>query len=239
MEQLIYLVKGSDFVGELKPLFEISLFGNTYGFSRNILIQWIIIILLAIVSLFLTKGLKRIPGKKQSAIEALVEALTNFVKDTMGPEYVGFAPYVGSLILFLLIMNFTGLVGFEPPTTDYSVALGMALTSFFVIQAYTIKKIGLGHYFLGLGKPMVFMLPMNILERVLLPVSLSLRLFGNMTAAATIMGVIYLSLGKISWFAQLGLPVVAHMYFDIFDGAVQMVVFMMLTIINLKIIAEH
>lgn len=226
-------------MGELKPLFQVSLFGNTYGFSRNILIQWIIIILLALVSIYLTKGLKRIPGKKQSAVEAAVVALTNFVKDTMGSEYGGFTPYVGSLILFLLVMNFTGLIGFEPPTTDYSVALGMALTSFFIIQAYTIKKIGLLHYFLGLGKPMVFMLPMNILERVLLPVSLSLRLFGNMTASGTIMGIIYTSLNHISWFAQLGLPVIGHMYFDFFDGAVQMVVFMMLTIINLKIIAEH
>jgi F-type H+-transporting ATPase subunit a len=232
-------VKGSDFMGDLKPLFQVNLFGNTYGFSPNILIQWIIIILLACISIILTRGLKRIPGKKQSALEACVVTLVNFVKDTMGPEYEGFAPYVGSLGLFLIIMNFTGLLGFEPPTTDYSVALGMALTSFCVIQAYTIKKVGLLHYFTGYGKPMVFMLPMNLLERVLLPVSLSLRLFGNMTAAATIMGIIYSSLNHISWFAQLGLPVLAHMYFDIFDGAVQMVVFTMLTIINLKIIAEH
>jgi len=226
-------------VGELKPLFDVSLFGKTFGFSPNIIIQWIIMLLLILASIFLTRGLKRIPGRKQSAVEASVVALSNFVKNNMGPEYVEFAPYVGSLILFLLIMNLTGLLGFTPPTVDYSVALGMALTSFCVIQVYTIRKVGLLHYFLGYGKPMAFMLPMNVLERVLLPVSLSLRLFGNMTAATTIMEILYKSLGNISWFAQLGLPVFAHMYFDIFDGSVQMVVFMMLTIINLKIIAEH
>lgn len=226
-------------MGELKPLFDVSLFGNTYGFSPNIVMQWIIMLLLAIVSIVLTRGLRRIPGKRQSALEALVQALINFVKDTMGPEYGEFAPYVGALGIFLVVMNLTGLIGFKPATTDYSVALGMALTSFFTIQAYTIKKIGLVHYFTGYGKPMIFMLPMNILERVLLPVSLSLRLFGNMTASVTIIDIIYEALRHVSWFAQLGLPVLGHMYFDLFDGVVQMVVFTMLTIINLKIIAEH
>lgn len=222
-----------------KPLFDVTLFGHTYGFSPNILIQWIIILLLAIVSIFLTRGLKRIPGKRQSAVEVTIEALTNFVKDTMGADYGGFVPYVGALILFLLIMNLTGLIGIKPPTMDYSVALGLALTTFFVVQGYAIKKIGIFHYFLGYGKPMIFLLPMNILERGLLPVSLSLRLFGNMTAAATIMDIIYSSLGKVSWFAQLGVPILGHMYFDLFDGAVQMIVFTMLTMINIKIIAEH
>jgi F-type H+-transporting ATPase subunit a len=136
-------------------------------------------------------------------------------------------------------MNLTGLVGFEPPTMDYSVALGMAIISFLVIQGYTIKKLGIGHYFLGYAKPAAFLLPMNVLERFLLPVSLSLRLFGNMTAGATIMGIIYSSLAKVGWVAQLGIPVPLHVYFDLFDGGVQMVVFMMLTIINLKVIVEH
>lgn len=226
-------------MGETHALFEVPLFGHHYGFSVNILIQWIIIILLALISIYFTRGMKKIPGKKQSAVEMLVESLTKFVKDTMGEEYVGFVPYVGALGLFLTFMNLTGLVGIEPPTMDYSVALGMALTTFLVIQGYTIKRIGIGHYFLGYAKPMPFLLPMNILERVLLPVSLSLRLFGNMTAAAAIMAIIYESLGHIGWVAQLGIPIPLHLYFDVFDGAVQMIVFTMLSIINLKIISEH
>lgn len=232
-------MKGSDFVENLKPLFNLTLFGHTYGFSPNIVIQWVIILLFALLSIYLTSGLKKIPGKKQSAVEIFVEGLTGFVKDTMGEEYGGFVPYIGTLILFLLAMNFTGLVGIKPPTTDYSVALGMALSTFFVIQGYAIKKVGVGHYFLGYGKPMIFLLPMNILERGLLPISLSLRLFGNMTAAATIMDLIYASLFKVSFFAQLGIPIFGHLYFDLFDGTLQMVVFTMLTMMNIKIIAEH
>lgn len=226
-------------MGEAEYLFHVTLFGNSYGFSRNIIIQWVIIIAVAAVSIFLTRGLKKIPHKKQSVAELLVESVNTVVKSNVGEEYLNLVPYVGTLIVFLLTMNLTGLVGFEPPTMDYSVALGMALISFFVIQGYTIKKLGIGHYFLGYAKPAAFLLPMNVLERFLLPVSLSLRLFGNMTAGATIMGIIYSSLAKVGWAAQLGIPVPLHMYFDLFDGGVQMVVFMMLTIINLKVIVEH
>jgi F-type H+-transporting ATPase subunit a len=77
------------------------------------------------------------------------------------------------------------------------------------------------------------------MERFLLPVSLSLRLFGNMTAAAAIMKIVYNSLAGLSWFAQIGLPVPLHVYLDVFDGVVQMIVFTMLTMINIKVIAEH
>lgn len=226
-------------MGDGKYLFELSLFGHKYGFSENIIIQWAIIFIVWLLCIILTRKLKKLPGKRQAVAEILVEYTNNFVKSNMSEKYLDLAPYVGSLVLFLLLMNLTGLVGLEPPTMDYSVALGMALTTFFVIQGYTIKKIGIGHYFLGYGKPVFFLLPMNILERVLLPVSLSLRLFGNMTAAATIMAIIYEALGGISFFAQLGIPVPLHAYFDVFDGTVQMIVFTMLTMINLKVIAEH
>lgn len=226
-------------MGDESYIFDVSFLGHTYGFSINIIIQWVIIFLLLILSIFLTRNLKKIPDKRQSVAEVLVEYTKNFVESTMGEKYLGLMPYIGSLVAFLLLMNLVGLVGFEPPTMDYSVALGMALTTFIVIQGYTIKKIGLGHYFLGYTKPVFFLLPMNILERVLLPVSLSLRLFGNMTAAATIMGIVYKTLGGISFFTQLAIPVPLHVYFDVFDGAVQMVVFTMLSMINLKVIVEH
>jgi F-type H+-transporting ATPase subunit a len=232
-------VKGSDYVGETKSLFDITLLGHTYGFSASIVIQWVIILLVAVASVFLTRRLERIPDKRQSVAEILIESLQGFVKSTMGAEYIAFIPYVGTLVVFLLLMNLTGLVGFEPPTMDYSVTLGMSLITFLVIQVYAIKKLGVGHYFLGYTKPMFFLLPMNLMERFLLPVSLSLRLFGNMTAASIIMNIIYTSLGGVSWFAQIGIPVPLHIYFDVFDGVVQMIVFTMLTMINIKVIVEH
>jgi F-type H+-transporting ATPase subunit a len=226
-------------VEEHKYLFEIPIFGHHYGFSVNIIIQWVIILFFTVSAFLLTRNLKKIPDKRQSIAEMLVEGIYSLVGEIMGIEYKGFVPYVGSLVLFLLTMNLTGLVGIHPPTKDYSVALGMALSTFLVIQSYAIRKAGIAHYFGGMFKPFAFLAPMNILERILLPVSLSLRLFGNITAGVVIMGLIYEGLASLNWFAQLGLPIVAHVYFDIFDGTVQMIVFTMLTMINIKIISEH
>jgi F-type H+-transporting ATPase subunit a len=225
--------------GHGDSLFEVAIFGHHYGFSFNIVIQWVIILFFTVVALLVTRNLKKIPSKRQSAVELVVEGIYGMVKEIMGPQYKVFVPYIGSLVLFLLTMNLTGLVGFHPPTKDYSVALGMALTTFIAIQAYAISKIGIVHYFTAFGKPFAFLAPMNILERVLLPVSLSLRLFGNITAGVVIMDLLYHALGNVSWFAQLGIPIFPSLYFDIFDGVVQMTVFTMLTMINIKIIAEH
>ena len=83
------------------------------------------------------------------------------------------------------------------------------------------------------------MLPLNIMERVMLPISLALRLFGNMMAATMLIEMIYEALGSIGMLAQIGAPIIAHGYFDLFDGSIQMLVFTMLTIINIKMTAEH
>lgn len=222
-----------------QPLFTINMFGYPFGVTSSLLIQWIIILILTVLSIILTKNLKKIPGKRQTVLEIFVETVNNLVKENMGEEYVSFVPYIGSLMIFLLLMNLTGLIGLKPPTVDFSVVLGIALITFVVVQATAIKKVGLVHYIIGYVKPFGFMLPLNIIERVMLPVSLTLRMFGNMTAAVVIMDLIYGALGKGSWFAQLGIPVPLHMYFDVFDGTIQMVIFVMLTMINIKVISEH
>lgn len=220
-------------------LFDITLFGHVFGVSINLVIQWVIMLIITIVIIISTRNLNKVPGKRQTVLEMFVSSINGVVKEIMGKEYLFFAPYIGALGLFLLLMNLTGLVGFEPPTVDYSVSLGMALTTFIIIQAYAIKKNGLLHYFTAYGKPFIFLAPINVLERFLLPLSLSLRLFGNMMAGAAVMSLVYTSLNHIGWVAQLGIPIPVHAYFDIFDGGIQMVVFTMLTMVNIKIISEH
>lgn len=215
------------------------MFGHNLEFPVSIVIEWVIIALIAILVIYLTSNLKKVPDKKQSVAETIVTTINNLVKDTMGEKFISLVPYIGTVLFFLFFMNITGLIGFEPPTKSYGVALGMALISFLVIQGYTIKKIGLVHYIIGYTKPVFIVTPLNILERVIVPLSLSLRLFGNMTAAAVIMGLVYSALRNIGWGFQIGLPIFAHLYFDIFDGALQMVIFTMLTMINIKIISEH
>lgn len=208
--------------------------------TNVMIIQWAIIVLIAILSILFTRKLKKVPDKRQSALEIVVDFINNLVEDTMGPGTKKFVPYIGTLAIFLLFMNLTGLVGIEPPTKDYSVTLALAVITFLVIQGYAIKKNGLLKYFKGYTEPIGLLLPINIMERVMLPVSLSLRLFGNMMAASVIMELIYKSLGKYLFgITQIAIPIPLHFYFDVFDGTIQMTIFVMLTMVNIKIIAEH
>lgn len=201
--------------------------------------QWGIILILGIVGFLLTRNLKRVPDKKQVVLETIYTAIDNLVKGNMGESYINFIPYVGTLAIYLLALNLIGIVGIEPPTKNLSVTFGLAITSFLTINYTAIKRNGVLGYSKGLCEPFAFMLPLNIMERFILPLSLALRLFGNMLAASMLIGMIYNALGSIAWIAQIGAPIVAHGYFDLFDGTIQMLVFTMLTIINLKLTAEH
>ncbi|GAA0177744.1 F0F1 ATP synthase subunit A [Clostridium sediminicola] len=219
--------------------FNLNLFGYNIGIAEGILVQWGIIILFFIFSKVVVKRLKEIPDNKQSFIEMIVDYINNLVVDNMGNKRKGFAPFIGALVIFLLLMNISGLVGIAPPTKDLSITLGMGSIIFIIIQAYTIKSNGVKEYFVGYTKPIFVLLPINIMERIMLPISLSLRLFGNIAAATIIVEMVYEALGHIGWVAQLGIPIPLHFYFDIFDGAIQMLIFVMLSMINIKIIAEH
>ena len=222
-----------------KPIFTFAIGNIPIDITINIVIQWIIMALLIGVAIFFSKNLKEVPDKKQTIIESFVVFIRNLVGENMGEEYRNFVPFIGTIAVFLLAMNLTGFIGLKPPTQSYGIALGMGIITFLVIQGYTIKKLGLLHYFTGYGKPFAIMLPLNLLERVMLPVSLSLRLFGNMFAATYIMSMAYSSLDKIGWIAQIGLPIPLHLYFDAFDGTIQMIIFLMISMINIKVIAEH
>jgi len=224
---------------KIYPLFHINFFGHSIGVAQSIIVQWCIIVLIAILSFYFTRNLKIIPNKKQNMIELVVATINNLVRDNMGEEYMRFVPFVGTIAIFLFFMNLTGLIGIKPPTVDYSVALALALITFVVVQGFAIKKIGLGHYFKGYTEPYAFILPINIIERVMLPISLSFRLFGNMIAGVVIIDLAYKSLGSLTGIAQLIIPIPLHFYFDLFDGVIQMVIFVMLTMVNIKVIAEH
>lgn len=210
---------------------------NKFGIeiTDSMLIQFVVLVVVAILCFALTRNLKKIPDKRQNALEILIQTVNNLVKENMGEEYMKFAPYIAALALYLLIMNLMGLIGFEPPTKDINVPLALAALSFFIIQGNAIKKNGVKEYLLGYTKPFIPLLPINILERFTLPLSLCLRLFGNMVAGSVVMALIYGFMGH----AAIVVPILGHAYFDVFDGAIQMVVFVMLTMVNIKIVAEE
>ena len=222
------------------PIFSFNIGKLVIDIKPEAIIQLVLVLLIGILAWWATKNLKRRPtGKKQVVVEYIYTTIQNVVNANMGEQYGDMIPFIGTLAVFIVTMNLLGLVGITPVTNNFSVTLALGLISFVVIQGYTMKKIGIGHYFLGYGQPMLMMLPINVIERVMLPVSLSLRLFGNILAASFLVELVYESLDKIAWIAQIGLPVPLHAYFDIFDGCIQMVIFVMLTMINIKITVEH
>ncbi|MBD7912648.1 MULTISPECIES: F0F1 ATP synthase subunit A [Clostridium] len=223
----------------VEPIFSFDIGGFTAIIGKQVIWQWIIMLILAVVSFLLTRNLKREPGKVQIALESLYRAVENLVKGNMGENYVGYIPYVGTLIVFLVALNLTGLVGVKPPTACLGVTAGLAISTFVVINANALKRNGLLGFLKGLASPSIFMLPLNLMERVVVPFSLALRLFGNMVAAVIITDLAYEALEGVAFIAGIGLPVILHAYFDVFDGLIQMLVFTMLTVINIKVTAEH
>lgn len=231
---------------KLYPLFEISFAGLTIPITYSVVVQWVVMIFISAFALFITSNIKEIPRGKQVWAEYIVEKIDGLIKENMGEGFENFTPYIGTLIIYLLFLNLTGIVGFKPPTSDYSVALGLAAISFVVIHATAIKKQGIRHYLAGYAKPYGFMLPLNIIERIFQPISLSLRLFGNITAAYILVDLIYSGLESLSKSLNLGIPLFQtlipipfHLYFDLFDGAIQMFIFAMLTMIFAKVTSEH
>lgn len=211
------------------------LFNNSFGITSTIVVQWVVIALLAVIAYLSTRNLKKIPDKRQSVVEMVIDSINKLVKENMGESYKSFVPYIGTLVIYMLILNLSGLVGVAVPTEDINVTAGLAAITFFIIQATSIKRNGVKEYLLGYGRPIPIILPINIMERVATPISLCLRLFGNMTAGGVIIGMIYGAMGHFAF----GAPILAHAYFDVFDGSIQMVIFVMLTMINIKTIAEE
>lgn len=231
---------------KLSPLFEIPLPGITVPVTYSVISQWAVMLFIMVLVMVLTRNITEVPRGGQIWVEYIVEKILGLVSENMGRGYEKFTPYIGTLVIYLLFLNLTGILGFKPPTSDYSVALGLAVISFIVIHATAAKRNGIGHYLAGYAKPYGFMLPLNIIERIFQPISLSLRLFGNITASYILVDLIYSGLDNLSKSLNLGIPLFQtlipipfHLYFDLFDGAIQMFIFAMLTMIFTKVTAEH
>ncbi|MDY6013279.1 F0F1 ATP synthase subunit A [Clostridium sp.] len=202
--------------------------------------QWAIIIIVAVILILMTRNLSVVPkGKRQTIIELIIETINNWTHSTMGDKYTGFAPYIGTVVIFIFCMNITDLIGLRPVTSNYSVALILSLTTFVMVQVNAIMKNGGVGYLKGYAHPSPALLPINILERVMLPVTLSFRLFGNVTVGVVIIELLLQALGNLAWFAQLAIPVPFMAYFDLFDAFLQAFIFTTLTMIYIKMTAEE
>ncbi|MBQ9118504.1 MAG: F0F1 ATP synthase subunit A [Lachnospiraceae bacterium] len=169
---------------------------------------------------------EKAPGPFLNVIELLVETVDNLTKTNMGEKHgLKFSNYIGTIFAFILLANISGLFGLRPPTADYGVTLGLALITFVLIHYNGFKHQKMAHI-TNLFKP-ALLTPINIIGEIATPLSMSLRLFGNVVSGTVMMGLIYGLLGKIA----LIWPSVLHAYFDLFSGAIQTYVFSLLTMV--------
>ncbi len=213
--------------------FVVNMFGKSFVIPETIVNVWIIVIVLFIFALIVNKKVKESkvdekPSNFLNVIEMYVEMMNNLVKDTMGEKHVkSFGPYIFTLMTFLLFANLIGLIGFTPPTTDYSVTLTLALITFTLTQFFGFKNSGFVGYLKGFTEPIALLTPLNVIGEIANPISLSFRLFGNIMSGALIMGLVYNAVG---FFAPLVAPL-PHAYFDVFSGVLQSFIFTMLTMV--------
>ncbi|MBE5888349.1 MAG: F0F1 ATP synthase subunit A [Lachnospiraceae bacterium] len=194
-----------------------------------ILIVMMIMIVFAIIANRKLKKATDVPDGFQNIIELIVELLQGMVQGSMGKWAPGFVNYIGTIFIFILISNLSGLLGLRPPTADYGTTLCLALITFSLIHINTFKHQSLKQIWIDKCSPLPpwlpIWLPINLISDIAVPISLSLRLFANVLSGTVIMALIYglLQIVAIGW------PGVLHVYFDVFSGAIQTYVFCMLT----------
>ena len=222
--------KAPDF--QIHGLVKFQLFGQELWLTTthvSILIVALLLLIFALVVRAKLSDAEGKPGTLQNIAELIVEMLDNMVKGSMGKNGLAFRNYIGSLFLFLIVANLSGLLGLRPPTADYGVTLPLGLITFVLIQFNNIKYNKI-EAFTGLFKPLPFLFPINLIGEIAAPFSISLRLFGNVLSGTVIMGLIYGLLYKIAW----AWPGFLHIYFDVFSGAIQAYVFCMLTMVYIN-----
>lgn len=138
-----------------------------------------------------------------------------------------YIPMFGTLILLMVVANLTGLIGLQNPTSNVSFNATLALTLWLMIQFNAIRKNGLKARLKELTEPMWLLTPLNIIGELALPISLTMRLFGNILAGSIITLLVYTLIKSIAPWGYLGLTLTPflHMYFDIFSGVIQTYIF--------------
>lgn len=168
----------------------------------------------------------KVPGGFLNVVELIVESLDGMVASSMGAKKaVTFRNYVSALFLFILACNLSGLLGLRPPTADFGVTFPLALITWVMIQYNGFKYQKMGKI-KGLFEPIFLFFPMNLISEFSTPVSMSLRLFGNILSGTVMMGLIY---GLLPRVVTLVWPAALHAYLDVFSGCIQAYVFCMLT----------
>ena len=183
---------------ELHPILPLSLFGLDISINKAVLVMWVVVAL--VIFLLLRAGASKslVPTKLQSLAELLIDFIRGIILDTMGKDGMRYFPLISSLFLFILFCNMLGLI-----PGSYTVTSQLIVTAVFAVSVYILSiligfSIHGAKYLAGIlippGTPgwlLPLMIPIEFISHVARPLSLSVRLFANMTAGHVILGVLF------------------------------------------------
>ncbi len=238
------IIFGIPFLQEISKDIPILELGNVLTVTAVSLFA--VTLILTILAFALTRKIEKRPGKVQVVIEKLITMLYNLVEDTMGKHNAKFAPYIGTLFLSSVLGTLIGMTQLVPSATaDLSVTFAWAIVTTGMVWYNNIKNFGFGAWLKGFTEPIVVMTPMNVVSEIAQPISLAFRHFGNVAGGGVLTALIYAALAGLSNlvfgflpdaisnipFLQVGIPAFLSIYFDLFSGFVQALVFSLLTMV--------
>lgn len=148
--------------------------------TTTVVTTWCIMVALAAVSALSTRNLQIQPGRLQAAVEGIVELLRESVHAVAGQHTMQLIPFIGTLWLFLIVANLTGLIpGAHSPTRDLSATAAFAFLVFLSVHWFGIRCVGIKNYLRHYVSPSPILLPFHLISEVSRTLALALRLFGN------------------------------------------------------------
>ncbi|MBU4120440.1 MAG: F0F1 ATP synthase subunit A [Proteobacteria bacterium] len=187
--------------------------------------SWFVVAMLALCSFLATRRMNMLPGRFQNVMEAVLGGFDDLLVETMGPEGRKFFPLIATLGLYILTSNLLGLLpGFESPTANLNTTVSMAVVVFVMTHVVGIRIHGFKYvkHFMGpVWWLTPIMMPIEIISHLSRPLSLSVRLFGNIMGEDIVLAVVILLVPFL-----VPLPVFVLM---IFTSIIQTLVFMLLT----------
>lgn len=179
---------------EYPPIFEIP------GIPDHVTYTWVVMVILAGLALVASRRLELVPRGLQNFMEIVLEQFLTLIDDVLGHEGRRYLPLLATLGLFIVTSNLMGLVpGLVAPTASLNTTAACALIVFFAYHWIGIRKQGIRAYARHFMGPVVWlawlMIPIEIVSHLARPLSLSLRLFGNMTGGHILLAVFFFLMG--------------------------------------------
>jgi F-type H+-transporting ATPase subunit a len=189
--------------------------------TRPVVTTWLIIVVLSVLSGLMTRRLQLVPSRRQAVVEAVVATMRDQIRDVIRKDPGPYLPLLGTLFIFLLVANLSGLApGMEAPTSKIETPAALALIVFFSVHYFGVRSRGLRGYLVSFAEPRLIMLPLNVLSEITRTFSLMVRLFGNIMSGE-------FAIGLVVALAGLFVPI-PLMVIEILVGLVQAYIFAVL-----------